>query len=136
MIFNFSKKVYGYECDVYGHLNNANYLQVLEAARAEALTEMDMPIAKLKELGIMLFVVKIEIEYKKGVELEDKVCVKSKVLKHNRLTALWFQEIYNSKNELCSSALVTGAYVSNGKPTRISRDLCAYFDKFVEGNEN
>ena len=132
MIFEYKKKVYGYECDVYGHLNNANYLQIYEAARAEALIEMRMPIAKLKEMNVMLFLVKAEIEYKKGVELEAVVTVKSKIIENNRLKSLWQQEIFNPKGELCSRVIVTGAYVSDGKATRISKELCDFFDGFVE----
>ena len=132
MIFKYKKKIYGFECDVYGHLNNAIYLQLYEAARAEALIEMEMPVAKLRELGIMLFLIKVEIEYKKGVELEDTVTVKSKIKSNDRLKAVWYQEIYSSRGDLCSIAVITGVYVSGGKPIRISRELCAFFDKFVE----
>ena len=132
MIFDFTKKIYGYECDVYGHLNNAVYLQLYEAARAEALISMEMPVARLKEQGIMLFLIKVEIEYKKGVELEDTVTIKTMITKNDRLKALWYQEIYNSKGELCSFANITGVYVSDGKPTRIDKELCSYFDGFVE----
>lgn len=131
MVFNFTKTIYGYECDVYGHLNNANYLQIYEAARAEALNDMGMSIKKLKELNISLYVIKVEIEYKKGVELGENLTVKTSVVQHNRLSGLWRQEMYNSSGELCSFANVTGVYVSNGKPVRISKELCSFFDKFV-----
>ena len=132
MIFEFSKKIYGFDCDVYGHLNNACYLQIYEAARAEALNSMGMPIAKLKKMSIMLFLIRVEIDYLKGVELEDTITVKSRVVEHNRLKSIWKQEIYDSTNRLCSRAVVTGVYVSEGKPVRIEKELFEYFDKFVE----
>ncbi|MCL1827705.1 MAG: acyl-CoA thioesterase [Candidatus Cloacimonetes bacterium] len=132
MIFEYKKKVYGYECDVYGHLNNAIYLQIYEAARAEALSSMSMPVAKLLEQNVMLYLVKVEIIYKKGVGLEDTVTVKSHVSQNDRLKAIWQQEMHNSSGELCSTATITGVYVSNGKPYRISPELCVFFDKFVE----
>ena len=132
MIFEFTKKIYGYDCDVYGHLNNACYLQIYEAARAEALNSMGMPIAKLREMNIMLFLIRVEIDYKKGVELEDTITVKSRVVEHNKLKSIWKQEIYDSHNQLCSTAVVTGVYVSEGKPVRIGNELFEYFDKFVE----
>jgi len=132
MLFEFKKKIYGFECDVYGHLNNAIYLQLYEAARAEALISMAMPVAKLRELEVMLFLVKVEIVYKKGIELEDTIIVKSMIKYNDRLKAIWYQEIYNSKNDLCSYATITGVYVSHGKPVRVSKELCAFFDKFVQ----
>ena len=132
MIFEFKKKIYGFECDVYGHLNNANYLQIYESARAEALNDMGMPVAKLREMNIMLYLVKVEITYKKGVALEDTVKVLSKVIENDRSKAIWSQEIYDSTGELCSIAKITGVYVSNGKPTRIDKSLCEFFDKFIQ----
>ncbi|MCK9330147.1 MAG: thioesterase family protein [Candidatus Cloacimonetes bacterium] len=132
MIFKFIKKIYGFECDIYGHLNNANYLQIYESARAEALSEMDMSISRLRELNISLYVIRVEIDYKKGIELEDTIMVLTKITENTRLSAFWYQEIYNSKGELCSKVLVKGVYVKDGKPYRIDKELCAYFDKFVE----
>jgi len=44
MIANFRKRIYGYECDLYGHLHNTNYLNILEAARSEALVDVGMPV--------------------------------------------------------------------------------------------
>ena len=131
MTFTLNTKIYGYQCDVYGHLNNANYLQLYEAARAEALTEMELPVAKLLQIGIMLFIIKIEIEYKKAVELEDNITIKSKIIHNDRLKAIWEQEIYNSAGERCSTAKVTGVYVTDGKPTRISKEMQNFFEKYV-----
>ena len=125
--FNFHKKIYGYECDVYGHLNNAIYLQIYEAARAEALFEMNLPIAKLKEMNIAVFVIKAEIHYKKGILLEETVTVKSMMSSLDRLNSIWEQEIYNSNDELCSNVTIHAVFVSDNKPTRISKKLEEYF---------
>jgi len=132
MVFEFTKKIYGYECDVYGHLNNANYLAVYEAARVEALLEMGMPIKKLLEKGYMLYLVKVELDYKKSIELEEIIKIKSRVIEHNRIKAVWDQRIYDSKGNLCNIGIITGVYVSNGKTTRIDGELCTFFDSFVD----
>jgi len=39
-MFNYSRRIFSYECDIYGHLNNAEYLKLFEEARSEALTEI------------------------------------------------------------------------------------------------
>jgi len=134
MIFSFRKKIYGYECDVYGHLNNANYLQVFEAARSEVLKDIGLSIATLKKYNISIYLIKIELEYKKSVELEDTVTIRSKIVQNNRIKALWKQELYNGREELCSTAIISGVYVSNGKPTRIDKELCARVDSFLESD--
>ena len=132
MIFTHKKKIYGYECDVYGHLNNAIYLQIFEAARCEALKEVDMPLSKLKDDGIMMFVVRAEVDYKKGIMLDDEILVKSRIYKHDRLCVFWLQEIVNSAEELCSSAIIKIVYVKDYRPSRISKELFEFFDKFSE----
>ncbi|HNT51928.1 MAG TPA: acyl-CoA thioesterase, partial [Candidatus Syntrophosphaera sp.] len=70
MIFEFRKRVYGYECDVYGHLNNANYLQILECARAEAMQQMGMSVSRLRQLELQVFVRSFELNYLRAIELE------------------------------------------------------------------
>ena len=107
MIFEFTKKIYGYECDIYGHMNNANYLMMLEAARSEALVEMGMPIVQLMKMNIQLFVLRYELDYLKALKLEDTVLVKSWFYEVNRIKGFWSQEVYDSKGELCFVAKFT-----------------------------
>ncbi len=101
MLYTFHRKIYGYECDIYGHLNNSNYLQILEAARSDALTEMDMPISRLNSMGIQIFVLRYELDFIKAVELEDIIEVRSAEREISRLRARWTQDVYNSRGELC-----------------------------------
>ncbi len=123
----YTRKVYGYECDVYGHLNNANYLHLLEEARAEALEEIGFPIKKFKEMEIHIYVTKVMIKYKRAIELEDTVTIESGYEKFNRLLSTWIQKIYSSSGELCAIAEVDAAFIKNGKPHRISREMLKFF---------
>lgn len=132
MIFSFEKKIYGYECDIYGHMNNANYLMMLEAARSDALVEMGIPIAKLMEMNIQLFVYHYELDYLKALELEERVTVKSWFYEVNRLKGFWKQEVYNSRSELCFVAKFTVVHASDGKAKRLPIDTYEYFRNFLE----
>ena len=129
----YKRKIFGYECDIYGHLNNANYLHLYEEARADALEQMNIPIRMIREMGFSIYVIHIEINFKKGIELEETVIIKSSISQISRLKAVWKQEIYNSKNELCNTALVTCVFVKAGKPCRISKEL---FEHFLKSKEN
>ena len=88
-MFDFKRKIYGYECDIYGHLNNSNYLQLLEAARAEALIAMELPVPKLLEYGIAIFVSRIEIDYIKPLEIEEVATVRTKTGKITKVKGIW-----------------------------------------------
>jgi YbgC/YbaW family acyl-CoA thioester hydrolase len=126
----YKRRIFGYECDIYGHLNNANYLHLYEEARADALEQMRIPIRKFKEMGINVYLTRIELDFIKAVNLEEKVVIKTSIVEMNRLRTIWQQKIYNEKNELCNSATVIGVFVKEGKPTRISKELYLHFRKF------
>lgn len=128
----YKRKIFGYECDVYGHLNNANYLHIYEEARADALDKMGFSIEILNEIGLQIYLNKISIDYKKGLPIGEKVIIKTDMAKSSRVSAIWMQEIYNSKGELCNIAEVKGVFVKNGKPTRISKEMYQELISFSE----
>lgn len=132
MIFEFTKKIYGYECDIYGHMNNANYLMMLEAARSDALVEMGMPITQLMKMNIQLFVLRYELDYLKALELEDTVKVKSWFYEINRLKGFWIQEVYDSVGDLCFVARFTVVHASEGKAKRLSPEIFEQLQKYLE----
>jgi YbgC/YbaW family acyl-CoA thioester hydrolase len=132
MIFTYKKKIYGYECDIYGHLNNANYLQMLEAARSEAMIVMDIPLARMNDMGIQFFVYRVEMDYLKALDLEETVTVKSCFFEVNRLKGKWKQEVYNSKDEKCFQAIITVVHASEGKAKRLPVKEYELIASFVE----
>jgi len=135
MLFTYRRKVYGYECDIYGHLNNSNYLQILEAARSDALQEMEVPINKLIQMNLQIFVLRYELDFIKAVELEDEIEVRSSERELNRLRASWLQEIYNSRGELCLKAIMHCCFAREGKANRIPQELYNHFLKFLLPSE-
>lgn len=128
----YNRKIFGYECDIYGHLNNANYLHLYEEARAEALEEMDMSIGKLSEEGVHIYLSEINLTFKIGLPVGEKVIIDSRMIKATRATSIWKQEIFNSDGKLCNTAIVHGVFIKNGKPFRISKELFAEYKKHVQ----
>ena len=127
MIKDYSRRVYGFECDIYGHLNNANYLHILEECRSEALIDVEMPVQKMQDLGWHVYIHRVELEYIKAAMLEDYVTVKSQILELNRARSKWLQEVYNSAGELCLRAHIYVVHVRNGKPARVPDDIWEHF---------
>jgi YbgC/YbaW family acyl-CoA thioester hydrolase len=135
MIFEYKKRIYGFECDIYGHFNNANYLQLLESARAEAMIDIGMSISRLRELDLQIFVRGFELDYQKAIELEDIVTVKSWYDEMNRLKGTWTQQIFNSRGELCFQATMLGVFARGGKPQRLPQDVFELFLSYAEKDQ-
>ena len=132
MIFAFNKRIYGYECDIYGHLNNANYLQLLEAARSEALYEMNLAQSDLQKKGIQLFVHYGEISFIKAIDHDEVITVKTCFTEINRIKGKWHQEIYNAAKEICFTADITIVFASEGKAKRLPVEVFEQLLPYIE----
>ena len=128
----YNRKIFGYECDIYGHLNNANYLHLYEEARADALEEMDMSVGKLSEEGVHIYLSEINLTFKIGLPVGEKVIIDSRMIKATRATSIWKQEIFNSDGKLCNTAIVHGVFIKDGKPFRISKKLFEDYKKYLQ----
>jgi len=123
----YKRKIFGFECDIYGHLNNASYLNLYEEARSEVLDNLGHPIAKLMEQGIFLYLTRIDIQFKKEVNLGSMITITTKSEKTTKVRFFWYQEIHNESGDLCNSAQIEGAFVKNGRPYRIPEEMLDHF---------
>jgi len=60
------------DMDMYGHLNHAKYITLLETARTELFLD---EFFELQELNILLLITHVECSYKKPVTLKDRVII-------------------------------------------------------------
>ena len=127
----YNRKIFGYECDIYGHLNNAIYLHIYEEARSDSLDQMGMSIQKLKENNIGIYLINLELNFIKTIPLGEIITVQSFIIESTKLRATWKQEIFNSKNELCNRAIVKGVFIRDNKPSRLPKDIFEHFKKFI-----
>jgi YbgC/YbaW family acyl-CoA thioester hydrolase len=130
MIHEYRRRVFGYECDIYGHLNNSNYLHLYEEARSVFLEDIGLPVRQLQALGISIYVKRVELDFIIGVQLEANVLIKSWVVSGNRLRGLWMQEMIVD-NRLCSRITIEGVYAHNGKPRRLPPEIFTEFEKHM-----
>ena len=112
-------RVRTYECDRYGHVNNANYLNYLEYARGEFLRDIGFDYLKSVEAGYGIFIARIEIDYKKPAFTDDTLLIKSRPIKKGAVSGTLAQEIWRDE-DLLAEAKVTWAFVdSRGVPVKI-----------------
>jgi thioesterase-3 len=85
-------KVRGYHLDVYGHVNNARYLEFLEEARW-AFIEQEMPISRFEQKGFAFVVVNININYRQPALLDQILEIQTEMVKLGGKSAKIHQEI-------------------------------------------
>ena len=119
MICKCTLRVRTYECDAYGHVNNANYLHYLEYARHEMLRDVGFDYLALIKAGFGIYVAKLAIEYKKPATIDDELLIKSWPVKKGAVSGVIAQEIWRGE-DLLVEAKVTWAFVdSRGMPTKL-----------------
>jgi len=124
MICECSLRVRTYECDSYGHVNNANYLNYLEYARYELLRDIGFDYPKAIANGYGVFISRIEIDYKKPAVTDDTLIIKTWPIKKGSASGILAQEIRRGE-DILAEAKVTWVFVSSatGMPVRIPKEL-------------
>jgi len=98
--------VRSYECDSYGHVNNAVYLNYLEVARHEMLAALGMDYAAMRAAGFGLVVARIDIRYRRPAVAEDALTILSRAVKRLRVGGIIAQRILKGE-DLIAEADVT-----------------------------
>lgn len=99
--------VRGYHLDMYGHVNNARYLEFLEEARW-AWLEDRLDLAPLLSRGPALFVVRMEIDYRQPAGIGDRLTVTTQLARTGRRSMTISQTIRRGgTDQLVAEALLT-----------------------------
>ena len=111
-------RVRDYECDMQGVVNNAVYQNYLEHARHEFLRSRGIDFAEVTAAGIILTVIRAELEYRKSLTSGDAFCVRSRIRQASRLRFQFHQDIFRLPDEtLMLQALITGTSLNRqGRP--------------------
>lgn len=118
-------KVRGFHCDMFGHVNNARYLEFLEETRWEWLNR-NTTFEFFEKKKMSFVVVSITINYKSPSVLNDELFITVEVKNFGNRSATVNQTITRkSDNKLIADADVTFAMVDNvtGRSIPIDDDL-------------
>ncbi|MCQ2981324.1 MAG: acyl-CoA thioesterase [Treponemataceae bacterium] len=111
--------VRSYELDGYNHVNNANYLHYLEVARSDFMDQAGIDFAALTEEGYMLFVTRIDIQYKTSARMGDVLTIETEPVTLKAVQGSFLQKIYLPDGSVSAEATVYWASVKDGKPCRL-----------------
>jgi thioesterase III len=91
-------KIRGYHLDLYGHVNNARYLELLEEARWSFIEQV-MPITEFEQRGFAFVVVNININYRQPALLDYTLEIQTEMVKVGNKSAKIHQEIIRAGTE-------------------------------------
>ena len=123
MMHRVSTRVRFHECDLYGHVNHAVYLQYLETARVQLLRDHALPLQELQRRGINLVVRRLSIEYLRPAFLDDSLEIATEVLRMRGSSGA-FRQVVTRDGERVADAQVEWACIGNdGRPVRLPPEL-------------
>ena len=117
-------KIRGYHTDMFGHVNNARYLEFLEDARWQLLDEF-FEIENFLTQKFLFFVVNINISYRSQAKPNDIITIHSGLKRIGNKSAVLEQRIINETTKAdCVTADVTFVIAdAAGTPLKIEGDL-------------
>jgi YbgC/YbaW family acyl-CoA thioester hydrolase len=109
-------KVRTFECDEYGHVNNAVYLNYLEAARIEFLEAAGFSYRDLVASGYSLLVAKVAIEYKRPLLPGDLIRVVTRPVKRGKASGVFEQVVKREETEAARAEVTWACIGPAGRP--------------------
>lgn len=88
-----------YECDAYGHLNNANYLRFMQEAAFGATAAVGLDYATYRKMGYLWLIRESEIEYLKPIHANDEIEVHTWVVDARRVISRRAYHFVDPKKE-------------------------------------
>ncbi len=122
-MFKLQMRVRDYECDLQGVVNNAVYMNYLEAARHEFLLEQQVDFAALSAQGVHLMLTEICLQYKASLVPQDNFYVTVDIEQEGRLKMVFVQNIYKEDGTLMLTSRNVGLTVKNGRPIKPVAEL-------------
>ncbi|MDR2742796.1 MAG: acyl-CoA thioesterase [Treponema sp.] len=122
MVCECSLSVRTYECDSYGHVNNANYLNYLEYARYEFLRGIGFDYPALIRAGYGVYVARVEINYKKPAVTDDVLVIRSRPVKKGAVSGIIAQEIRRGEDVIVEAKVTWASVDSRGMPVKLPKE--------------
>lgn len=123
-------RVRHYECDAYGHLNNANYARYMEDAAFEASASVGYDKQRYEGMGYLWLAHETELEYLQPVVYGDTIEVKTWVGDFRRVRSRRFYEFRKAgHDELVARAATDWVFIEKAteRPAIVPPEMIAAF---------
>jgi acyl-CoA thioester hydrolase len=129
-VFQQTFQIRHYECDAYGHLNNANYLRYMQEAAFNASADVGYDLARYRNLGSFWLIRYTDIEYLRPVTYGERIVVETWVEDFRRVRSI---RAYNFRvdgvNEVAARAYTDWVYLDRQsmQPKTIPEEMVMAF---------
>lgn len=111
-----------YELDALGHANHAVFLNYFEQARFAALEQAGLPPSEFGRQGWAVYVVRVEVEYRREVRLGEELVVHTEVeaMRNASMTIRQVACKVGDPDPLVAEGRVVAVWIGrDGRPARI-----------------
>jgi len=118
------------ETDQMAYVYYGNYAQYFEVARVEWMRKLGISYKELEEQGIMLPVLKLEVNYHKPGKYDDLLTIKTIVKKKPGVRIEFHFEIYNEAKELITTGFTSLVFIDmkRNRPTKAPQEILDFFE--------
>ncbi len=130
LIFKRTFRVRAYECDAYGHVNNANYVRYMQEAALDASAAVGYDEARYDQLGHIWLIRETNVEYLRPLRFGESVEVTTWVGDFRRVRSRRFYELrHPGEDELLAKGSTDWVYIerATGRPARVPDEMIAAF---------
>lgn len=109
------------DVDQMGFVYYGNYLKFYEIARGESMRALGLSYREMEERGVMMPVVRAELNYKKPAHYDDVITVRTIVKELPQGARMdFYYEVYNQESQLLNHGFSQLAFVrkDSGMPCR------------------
>lgn len=107
-VYHYTTQVDASNVDSFGHVNNAAYLTLLEAARWDMLTVNDYGVDTIQALGVGPILLAIKLSFLKELYVKDEIQIKTQLGEYKRKVGYMTQEILRGNDICCQAELTIG----------------------------
>lgn len=130
----FEEKIYTYDIDIVGHVNNIVYIKWMEDGRTHLLEAIGMPVTDLiNKEGIVAIINNTSITYKKPFFIYNSVKIELWISKLNNASVIMEFRFFNENDELCATGQQKGLFINtvSMQPARLSEQHRKAFERFL-----
>lgn len=122
------------EVDRMGYVYYGNYATYFEVGRVEAMRVLGISYAELEEEGIMMPVIRYEIDYKKPAFYDEELTIVTRVREIPRSRINFEYETWNAKGEMLNSAMTQLVFVDSKtmRPLRAPQAIVDAANKYLK----